>query len=142
MGFPEGNSIEVQIKHLEFTQSIIARLSNCSFLIKGWALTISTGIFAFAITALDWRISILALVPQLLFWGLDAHFLKLERAYRRLYDGIRRGNAEGGILSLDARPHYKDVGRLRLLISGTLSAFYGSLMLVDLILLLMVIWKV
>lgn len=78
-----------QVKHLEMIQAVIARLGTDSFLVKGWAATLNTALFGFAITRTDWKLSLLALVPSLALWGLDAYFLRAERLFRALYDAVR-----------------------------------------------------
>ncbi len=80
---------ESQLKHLELIQGIISRLSQNSFLYKGWALTIVAAILAFADkTPNKWYLCI-ALIPSIAFWGLDAYCLRQERLFRKLYDTIR-----------------------------------------------------
>ena len=37
---------ENQVKHLEFIQSNIARMNQCSFQMKGWMLTIVSALLA------------------------------------------------------------------------------------------------
>jgi hypothetical protein len=37
-------------KHMDYVQAIITRLGNNSFLLKGWALTLSSALLGFAIT--------------------------------------------------------------------------------------------
>lgn len=77
------------IRHLEIIQTIIARLANNSFLLKGWTVTVAAGLLALA--AKEWNVNfaLLALFPAIAFWGLDAYYLRQERLYRRLYDRIR-----------------------------------------------------
>lgn len=42
-------SLDVSImKHLEFIQTVIGRLSTNAFLMKGWALTVSAAFFGFS----------------------------------------------------------------------------------------------
>ncbi len=64
------------LKHLEFIQAVIARLAGNSFLIKGWALTVTGAFYGFAVHGSDWRLAALGLLPALTFWGLDGYFLR------------------------------------------------------------------
>ena len=91
------------VKHLEFIQSVIARLATDSFLMKGWGLTVSGAFFAFSAHDLDWRIGVVGLLPVLAFWYLDAYFLSRERMYRRLYDAVRGGDPTVEPFSMDYR---------------------------------------
>lgn len=79
-------------KHLELIQAVIARLANNGFLIKGWAVTLTTGVAAFANKRDTPLVFLVTLVPILVFWCLDATFLYHERRYHRLYHraSIRR----------------------------------------------------
>jgi len=73
-------------KHLEFIQGIISRLAGNSFQMKGWNVALATAAVGFA-AAKDSRptLSVLAVVPALAFWSLDAYYLAVERQYRDLY---------------------------------------------------------
>jgi hypothetical protein len=49
----QGNTYsEASLKHLEFLQAVIARLATDSFLMKGWALTVSASLTSSAIGSL------------------------------------------------------------------------------------------
>jgi hypothetical protein len=74
-------------KHLEFIEGIISRLAGNSFQLKGWTVALATAAVGFA-AAKDSRptLAVLAVVPALAFWFLDAYYLALETLYRDLYD--------------------------------------------------------
>jgi hypothetical protein len=63
---------EARIRHLELVQGVISRLGTNSFLVKGWAITVSGAFLGFAITEKKWGLALISLVPTALFWGLDA----------------------------------------------------------------------
>lgn len=75
-----------KIKHLEFIQSIISRMANNSFIIKGWSITVLTAIFLLANIGTNINFVFVALIPTIFFFFLDAYFLQLERKYRKLYN--------------------------------------------------------
>jgi hypothetical protein len=75
-------------KHLEFIQSTITRMANNSFLIKGWTITLAAAMFALAGKDSDISPALVALLPSLAFWGLDAYYLRQERLFRKLYEDI------------------------------------------------------
>lgn len=81
-----------KIKHLEMIQAIITRMSQNSFSLKGWTITLVAGIFA--LSAKDSQISffLISYVPIVLFWFLDSYYLQLERKYRVLYNSSIKGN--------------------------------------------------
>jgi hypothetical protein len=76
----------METKHLEFIQGIISRLAGNSFQMKGWNVALATAAVGFA-AAKDSRptLAVLAVVPALAFWFLDAYYLALESLYRDLY---------------------------------------------------------
>ncbi|MBL7750778.1 MAG: hypothetical protein JNN29_05310, partial [Chitinophagaceae bacterium] len=78
-------------KELDIIQSIINRMANNSFLVKGWAMTLVSGLLAFGkdvILADKSGVYYLIMMLGILipFWWLDAYYLKQERAFRKLYD--------------------------------------------------------
>lgn len=75
-------------KHLEIIQGVINRMSSNSFLFKGWSITIIAGISAFAAKDSNAALMIIPIVSSILFWGIDAYYLMLERAYRNLYKHV------------------------------------------------------
>ena len=78
-----------KIKHLEMIQALINRMSSNSFMLKGWTVTLVAGIFALAAKDADKRFFLVAYIPILIFWFLDAYYLWQEKIYRCLYDEVR-----------------------------------------------------
>lgn len=81
---------ECKMKHLEMIQGIINRMASNSFMLKGWAVTLVSGIFVLASKDADKMYFLVAYIPIIVFWGLDAYYLKQERLYRSLYDDVRK----------------------------------------------------
>lgn len=77
-----------KFKHLDYIQTAIGRMATSSFLFKGWAITIATGLSAFG--AADTKVALLAIaiITTLLFWGLDGYYLWLERGFIALYNKV------------------------------------------------------
>lgn len=82
-----------QVKHMEMIQAVISRLGNDSFLVKGWTVTVLAAFLGFAVTQDKWELALASLGPTLLFWILDATYLRSERLFRHLYERVRRGTA-------------------------------------------------
>ncbi|WP_431935676.1 hypothetical protein [Micromonospora sp. RP3T] len=87
---------ELRVKHLADIQVTISRLAQNSFTIRGWSVTLVSVIFAVlsskpTFTAVAW----LPLLPALVFWWLDAYYLRLERLYRRHYAQVATRLAGG-----------------------------------------------
>src|SRR5436190_19270494 len=74
--------------HLEMIQGVINRLSNNSFLLKGWSVVLVSGLFALAAKDSKVLFVCIAYFPCFVFWGLDGYFLWQERLFRELYDKV------------------------------------------------------
>lgn len=81
--------MEKKIKHMEMIQDIINRMATNSFALKGWAVTLVAGIFALSSKDSDKMYFLIAYVPIVVFWGLDAYYLLEERLFRSLYNKVR-----------------------------------------------------
>lgn len=78
-----------KVNHLEMIQGVISRMASNSFALKGWAVTLVAGIFALSSKEADKRYFLVAYIPIIVFWGLDAYYLLQERLYRALYNKVR-----------------------------------------------------
>jgi hypothetical protein len=81
--------MDAKLKHLEFVQGVVNRLSTNSFLLKGWSVILISALFALSAKEADRSFALLAYIPGFAFWGLDGYFLALERCYRKLYEKVR-----------------------------------------------------
>lgn len=79
-----------KLKHLEFIQATIERMSRNSFLIKGWGLTLITALVAVAETNSNVSYIFIAYSTIIIFWILDGYFLSQERLFRALYEDVRK----------------------------------------------------
>jgi hypothetical protein len=119
---------EARIRHLELVQGVISRLGTNSFLVKGWAITVSGAFLGFAITEKKWGLALISLVPTALFWGLDAYYLRAERLFRALHDEILAKQARP--FSMDTRDLVRSTPTAawaNVIFSITLRLFYGVL---------------
>jgi hypothetical protein len=78
-------------EHLALIQGVITRMAGNSFLIKGWTVTLVAGLSALAADKSDRAFAWLAVGVVVIFACLDAFYLALERAYRRLYVDVAAG---------------------------------------------------
>ena len=71
------------LQYLQMMQENITRMAGNSANAKTWLITIVTGFFAIgcSIKDLDWWL-LLAIIPIVVFWYIDAYYLSLERALR------------------------------------------------------------
>jgi len=124
-----------RIKHLEFIQATVSRLGTNSFLVKGWALTLAAGLLALSASRLSWHLAAVGVVPLVCFWYLDCFFLRQERAFRRLYDDVRRPGSTVEPLSMNVAAHLGTMPWREVWFTPTLLLFYTPLLLADLALL-------
>ncbi len=125
--------MEDKRKHLELVQGVINRMASNSFMLKGWAVTLVAGIFALAGKDTDKLYFLVAYVPIVIFWGLDAYYLLQERLYRSLYDKVRQTDEDKIDFSLKATAQEFNSDRncyYSCLFSGTELWFYLPLAIV------------
>lgn len=124
-------------KHLEFIQNIITRMGLNSFWIKGWTVTLSSALLGLAIIRdLPTSFIYLIFVPIIVFWGLDGFFLMQERAYVKLYNGVKEKSVKKIDFGLDASDYTGFSNWLNAVFSRTLIPFYIGLGLLFIILIL------
>jgi len=103
-----------------------------SFLIKGWTIILV------AVTLLlkgsKYQV-LIAFIPLIVFWFLDAYFLWQERLYRRLYNWViqNRMQTDEFLFDMNAyRFRKEEQSKLRIMFSLTLGWFYGSIFILTL----------
>lgn len=136
---------DIHIKHLELIQSIINRMANNSFLIKGWSLTIVVGLLALSAKDSINTIVLIPIFPIIIFWGLDGFFLWQEKLYRALYEDARNAyinNRTFDVFSLSIEAYKNPVtfvekekvaSWLEVCFSKTLIPFHGVILFIILI---------
>lgn len=118
-------------KHLEFIQNVIARLANNSFLMKGWAITVSGAFYGFGVQQESWELAAIGLVPAFAFWRLDAYFLRAETMFRCLFNSVRLHPETHQPFDMDHRAFESKVNStMRVMLSETLRYFHGVLVVV------------
>lgn len=75
---------------MDYIQSAISRMASNSFYLKGWNVTVIAAIVALSFKESDWKIYACALVLNVVFWFLDAYYLKQEKLFRELYDKVSK----------------------------------------------------
>ena len=127
--------MEAKLKHLEMIQGVITRMATNSFMLKGWNLSLVTALIALAAAKTSALSALVALLPCLVFWGLDGFFLRQERLFRGLYDEVRVKKPED--IDFSMKRNGKVSSWLRVCVSNTLLAFHGvvlaSVLLITLI---------
>ena len=92
------------VKHLEFIQSNIARMNQCSFQMKGWMVTIVSALLALYASSVDSITGegtnmyiFVAIAPTVIFWVLDSYYLQQERKFRGVYNDLTDLEGRKGI---------------------------------------------
>jgi hypothetical protein len=127
---------EGRIKHLELIQGIVTRLSTNSFLVKGWAITVTTALLAVQANKPGWHVAAISFLPVISFWMLDSYFLHQERLFRHLYNDVRRHDATTEPFSMDITPYREKECLPRVAFSATIRTFYGLLLALTVLLFL------
>lgn len=129
---------EYMLKEIDISQDIVKRMAFNSFMIKGWAITLVaiTLLLRVATTQV-----LIAFIPLLVFWYLDAYYLRQERMYRKLYDWVamNRLKTEDYLFNMNAYRFENEVQSIiRIMFSITLCLFYGSIAILVMLYLVLV----
>ena len=120
---------EFMLKEIEIIQDIIKRMASNSFMIKGW--TISLVVVTLLLRGSKCQ-SLIAFIPIILFWCLDAYFLSQERLYRKLYNWVIENRMKTDRYLFDMNvDRFKDKEQLKFktMFSFTIFWFYGLIFL-------------
>ncbi len=119
-------------KEIDLIQGCISRMANCSFIIKGLALTVFSAVLAITqetVFADPLLLVCTVMIPFCCFWILDAIFLKTEKEYRLMYKWVireRKLNNEEYLFDLNPERFRSQSGCFfKIMFSKTLLFFYG-----------------
>lgn len=95
---------ETKLKHLEFIHNTINRMAQNSFLAKGWLISLIIACITFL--EKDKSSSLLVLftlitLSCIVFWVLDAFYLRQERLFRQLYNEVISEKSTVPVLSMN-----------------------------------------
>lgn len=127
------NFSEEKMRYLEMIQNIILRIANNSFMLKGWTITLISGIFVLAEKDTENLFFLLAYIPNLLFWFLDTYYLQLEKKFRLLYKkSIKIKNTQNIDFSLEIKEfkNDKEANYFKLFLSISELGFYFPLAII------------
>ena len=136
-------------KEIDLIQNCITRMAQNSFIIKGWAFMLVVGLIA--LTSDKFNLYILCgigIFILIIFWYLDAFFLKMEKLYRFKYEWVIAKRVEGiKDYMYDLNPHQSktrmpekvvpSVGSVMFSEPHTLLLFYGSPIVIGLLVILL-----
>lgn len=135
---------ENQRKHLEFLQNIIDRMSQNSFKLKEWMLTLVSALLALYASSSNRLYIEIALGATIVFWLLDAYYLQQERKFRGIYNDVAEVSDEESRIQVKEfeMPIHKYIGckycYFNVLKSKTIALLYIPMIILLVVLLL---WK-
>lgn len=102
---------ETLYKEIDLIQSCISRMAQNSFMVKGWVITLVAACCAVSsLNSNEWKILfIFGALAIILFWYLDAFFLKMERLYRYKYEWVIKNHLSKDIHAFDLNPYNKEM---------------------------------
>jgi len=125
--------MDAKLKHLEFIQSVIARMAQNSFLFKGWAITLAAALTGFGAADSKHALLAIALFTTVMFWGLDGYYLWLERRFINLYDRVARTSEDQVDFSMKIDKSKAVRTWARTCWRPHLCAFYGAIVVVEVV---------
>lgn len=133
------DKMDAKLKHLEFIQNTITRMNSNSFLIKGWAMTLVSALFALAAKDANINYVLISYIVIPVFWLLDGFYISKERQYRDLYSDVAQKSENGVDFNMDASV-YNQGNRTWIsgIFSKTLWPFYGVSTIVTLIVMFLI----
>ena len=136
-------------KEIDLIQASINRMSNNSFMCKGWLLSLIVAILALLPENINRNsICIIILLANLCFWWLDAYYLQQEKLYRWKYEWVIEERTKGNLAylyDLDPNNHKmwksnrnkEKVALYKLLFNKCIAPMYGGISTVALYMILL-----
>jgi len=97
---------KILIEEIKIIQDIIKRMADNSFKIKAWAITL---IVATLLIKSHINNTIIAVLPLVTFWFLDAYYLQQEKIFRKMYDSKvkNKSNNNSAMFQINTSPYKK-----------------------------------
>jgi hypothetical protein len=90
--------------HLAMIRVIIKRMALGALLLKGWSFLIVAALLAVAANPARTRFAWLGLFMAILFWAIDAHLLRQELLFTKLFERVRELPEAALDFSMDTSP--------------------------------------
>lgn len=120
---------EASIAHMSMIQGVVTRLETNSFTLKALAMTLAALVLAFTGTVKNpsWVYPLAGCFPVIVFWIMDAKYLRMGRLFRRLFNSVRKGNVDDPF-SMDISPYLEEEQSvIRIAFSWSVCWFYLSI---------------
>lgn len=116
-------------KHLDYIQAVIGRMASNSGVAKGWALTVATASYGYALTRPAWPVAVVGVLAMVMFGLVDANYLRQERLFRHLFDQARLGRVDVYVMDTSGYHSVQGCGRAAVIWSWSVLWFYGPLVI-------------
>ena len=125
------NHDEISIAHMSMVQRIVTRLETNCFTLKTIAMTLAVALLAFigSIKNPNWVYPLAGCLPVGIFWIMDAQYLRLGRAFRKLFYEIRLHKIEEPFSMNIGSYLKKGQSVIRIAISWSILWYYASILL-------------
>jgi len=87
--------------HLEISQSVIQRMAANSAASKAWCVSLVSAILVLVADKGKPQFTYIAIIPTILFFALDVHYLALEKMFRNSYNNFIHKLHKGKITAED-----------------------------------------
>ncbi|MFA5086400.1 MAG: hypothetical protein WC468_02315 [Candidatus Paceibacterota bacterium] len=120
--------LNVLAKESNMVQGIIKRKANESFIIKGWSVTLIVATLIFQGERFQ---TLVALIPLMSFWFLDAHCQRKIKLYKKLYiwNVENRLNTDDYAFNIDIDKRFRAPSRTAMMLSDRLLWFYSAMVI-------------
>ena len=120
---------ELSISHMSMIQDIITRIETNAFTLKALAMTLATAALAFSgsVKNPSWVYPLAGCFPVIIFWIMDAKYLRLGRLFRHLFNAVRLKEVSEPF-EMNIKPYSdKEQSVLRIAFSWSVLWFYLSI---------------
>ncbi len=125
---PEHN--DKTIAHMNMIQGVITRLESNCFTLKAMAMTMAAALLAFlgAIENPNWIYPSAVCLPVVVFWAMDAQYLRLGRCFRHLFNSVRKQECIDAFSMDISQFKQNEQSVIRIMFSWSVSLFYMSIL--------------
>ncbi len=135
----------ILLKEIDLIQCCITRMGQNSFNIKGWTIAFIVAVIALMPEEINSiAICLLLIAPTVLFWALDAFYLRTEKLYRWKYEWVIKNRQRSNDFCYDLNPYNEAMWLLgengtpkakptitRIMFTKTLLPFYLPVILIS-----------
>jgi hypothetical protein len=121
-----GDLLQAKIAHLNMIQTVTTRMAGNSATCKNLCMTIVAALLALYANKQVMEYLYICFVPTVLFFFLDAKYLRLERGYRALYNSVRKENEQK--TDFDLSPSFEAAETtISVALTWSILWFYGTI---------------